>query len=759
MHIFRLVELVHLWQNGVFFSRWLPDLAYGYGLPLFNYYAPLVYYLTAPLYFLGFPISLTLNVSLGMALVVLTFGVFVLARNLFSEAVPSTLEGMDGKMSRIRDETAAFVAALACLYSPYILFNALDRANLAEQWALALIPWTLWAFWRTSRTPSLANWVIAVISFAALLLAHNVTGLLFTPVLFSWILVMVLFFRGAANVSDSSITKRLLNSFSAFFMAVAFTTFFWLPALVERNFVQIARVVVTPDFDYRFNFVPFAELVALLPRANTGQLNPTFPATLGLVQVVLVVLGIGAITIIARRMHTARGVAPLIYLLGAGFVFVFLMLPISQWIWDHMELLAYVQLPMRMRGIIAVLLAPIAGAAVFLFPARWREAGAALASLMLLVTALPLLYPSYERDFPPNPSLLDMFAYETSSGAIGTTSFGEYLPVWVQNPPEVSPFADAYAGGKQPNRFVLPEGVTSCGDAINFDAQSLCANSPVSWRAVFRALYFPGWRARINNVPAAIQPTAREGMISFDVPAGEQKILVQYEETPIERFADSISLAAVLIVLVVGAIGLWQWNRSKFVGKWQLETGDNLSMGNLGHRGNAIPPLALFFVAVALIAFKFVFADHFDSPLVTHFDGENVQGVEEARQVKFGDELELLGYDLSSGKANPGDTLTATLYWRAQIPLKRNLSSYVHLTTRDGSVLAQKDNLHPANLPTTRWDSDAFVADSHTFQVPEDLPPGGYELRAGAYDPEDNVRLLTPDGADYVLLGRVSVGN
>src|SRR3712207_5820218 len=61
IHLYRLVELDHLLRQGLFFPRWMPDLVYGYGYPLFNFYAPLSAYLSEAIYLipgLGFQHSL-----------------------------------------------------------------------------------------------------------------------------------------------------------------------------------------------------------------------------------------------------------------------------------------------------------------------------------------------------------------------------------------------------------------------------------------------------------------------------------------------------------------------------------------------------------------------------------------------------------------------------------------------------------------------------------------------------------------------------
>src|SRR4051794_40915842 len=43
IHVQRLIALDSAVQQGALLSRWMPDLAYGYGEPVFLYYAPLAY--------------------------------------------------------------------------------------------------------------------------------------------------------------------------------------------------------------------------------------------------------------------------------------------------------------------------------------------------------------------------------------------------------------------------------------------------------------------------------------------------------------------------------------------------------------------------------------------------------------------------------------------------------------------------------------------------------------------------------------------
>lgn len=764
LHLFRLVQLETLWRNGIFFSRWLPDLAFGYGLPLFNYYAPLVYYLTTPLHVLGMPYSLALNLSLAAALVLGAVGTFFLALELLARLDQTSSTSLP---------LAASVAALAFLDAPYILFNALHRANLAEQWALAAAPFALWRLAVLARSPRARHFLSAVLTFSAVLLSHNVTAFLFAPLLASFGISCLVSFSSRVRVAAVALA-------AAFGLSLALTAFFWLPALLEREYVQITRLIVTPDFDYRFNFVSPFELVAPLPRADTGRMNPSFPATLGVVQTVLALGGITTLIFAYRR----RAALPLFWLAAAALGLTVLMLAVSQPLWDAWALLAFVQLPMRMRGLIALCLAPLAGCALMAFPPRMRAVvtGAVIAALAL--TALPMLYPRPARDVPPNPTLNDMFLYEARTGAIGTTSFGEYLPVWVQNPPDESPMAEEYAQGRLPDRFVLPENAEICGSSIYPTEQIVCVSAPEAWRAVYRAFYFPGWRAYVNGRAVPIAPTPRTGLITFDVSGGDQSsrqraiaqkaypdrdvrwrvgesprvVRVVYEETQIERLANWISLAA-LAGLGVIALGMIATRRGKPINSRTI-AGEGAEAVEYRHSAQvSLRPGwgALTLLALALVAFKLWYADRLSNPFVVHFDGTTVEGMREVRLVRFDDELQLLGFDLASRRVSHGETLRTTLYWRALTSLKVNRSVFVHLTTPEGMVRAQKDNLHPANLPTTRWDVDGYVADVHAFTIPGELAPGEYELRAGVYDAETNRRVRTHTGEDYVLLAKIIV--
>jgi uncharacterized membrane protein len=104
--------------------------------------------------------------------------------------------------------------------------------------------------------------------------------------------------------------------------------------------------------------------------------------------------------------------------------------------------------------------------------------------------------------------------------------------------------------------------------------------------------------------------------------------------------------------------------------------------------------------------------------------------------------------------ASPGGlTLRVSLYWQAERVMERNLTAFVHLLDREGSLLAQHDSWPAdAHRPTTVLSPGALIRDVHTLtwigrNVPEEL-----QIRIGLYDSETQAPLLLPSGEPYITV-------
>ena len=70
MQVIRLQQMDKCVKDGQIPCRWAPDLGYGYGYPLYQYYAPLPYYVMETFHLLGF--SLINSVKIGFILTIIT---------------------------------------------------------------------------------------------------------------------------------------------------------------------------------------------------------------------------------------------------------------------------------------------------------------------------------------------------------------------------------------------------------------------------------------------------------------------------------------------------------------------------------------------------------------------------------------------------------------------------------------------------------------------------------------------------------------
>jgi hypothetical protein len=126
-------------------------------------------------------------------------------------------------------------------------------------------------------------------------------------------------------------------------------------------------------------------------------------------------------------------------------------------------------------------------------------------------------------------------------------------------------------------------------------------------------------------------------------------------------------------------------------------------------------------------------------------------------QVNLGDQVTLLGYDVSPEAVQPGQSLDLTLYWQARRRMSKDYTVFTHLVAADGRIVAQQDN-QPAEgrYPTSIWDAGEIVVDQYHLTIASDAPDGEYHLEVGMYLLSTLERLKVTsggeEGQDRVLL-------
>lgn len=722
LHLYRVVALEHaLNQGGPLFPRWLPDLAYGYGFPLFVYYAPLAYYITLILNKIGLGAVAALNGSFILALFLAAGGAYLFVKDLFGPK-------------------AGLLAGVAYVYAPFQVLNALSRGGLPAAWAMAMFPFVFWTFGRLLKQNRFLP--TSSLILGAALLMHNTLNLLFVPLFALYLVVELgfLFFSTPLKIWRQTVLRISL----AGLLALGLAAFFLIPAIAEKDYAQVQRVIISPDFDFRFHFVTLKELFWLPQPANTGLLNPRRPFSIGLAQLGLALIGfIGLIRNIRFPPAPRPSLPILAFTSFAIIISIFMMLPFSTGVWERIPLLAFVQFPHRLLGPLAFVLSTLAGAATAALPQR-AAFGLIIAGIVLIfITAVPLLYPRYLEPFAAEPTHLDMMAYEHAGGTIGTTSFGEYLPIWVKQTPGESPLEPMYRANATIARLdssYLPSEATVESATYAFNQADLIINAPQPVQAIFHTFYFPGWTATLDGQSASVAPVTERGLIGVTLPEGRHHLKLFFQETRVRRLANGISILALVLIAMMSVMSVARsaYCVKVFTTHHALRTTPGFNPKQLG---------GLIGLAITLIALKAFYLDRFDNPLKQTFDGSTAPQADVSTDINFGHQVNLLGYDLSRKEAVSGETFDLTLYWQARQPLAINYSALAQLVDENNNLYAGQDNLHPGSLPTTLWQSWGFAQDPHLIRVPPGTPPGDYFLVTGLYNSTNGFRLPVVEGA------------
>ena len=262
VHFTRAAEMVNAWQDGILIPRWSLNLGFGYGIPLFVYAPPLPYFLTAALHTLGLPADVAYKGMLAMALVIgATEPIGWAGRCLAA-----------GPRWRLRHCSSMRRSCCA---------NCLSRATPPNCWRGSSRrgrPGRSSSVYRTRR-----RWRYAAALALALmgtLLSHNAAALL---------LMGMIALLGLVLWATTRDRRGLALTVGGSVLGLALSAWFWVPALLEGKYVALDRIVAS---DFRPRFIALTELLAWPPRLDTAAINPYFPLSWGLLQVIAAGLGV-----------------------------------------------------------------------------------------------------------------------------------------------------------------------------------------------------------------------------------------------------------------------------------------------------------------------------------------------------------------------------------------------------------------------------------------------------------------------------------
>lgn len=705
LHLYRALALDRLIRGGCLWPRWSPDLVHGYGYPVFNFFSPLAHYTVALPHLAG--LSLTTAYRLAV------FGQFILA------AWTAYLLGRD-----CFGPTGGWVAALAYVYSPYLLYDAHVRGGLAESLALALLPLLFFTLRRAALSGG--RWLVGGAAvFGTLTLIHAPSTVQLMLPLGFWLLWL------GWETGWRTLWRPLL----ALAAGGLLVSVFWMPLLAEARYVQ-SDLAIARGYHFESNFLALRELLAF-PRlpADSQLFNP--PVVRSLPQMTLALALLSWLGRWRRTGGAARRAAGV--WAGLGALCTALILPQAIPVWRLIPMLALTQFPWRLLGFVS-LAGALCLAASFAGIEKEKRRTATLWSgvvvVCLSVAAVPWLYPPHEP-FPEAPALADMLAFEYPPVFIGTTTLGEFLPVWVEEMPDTTALRQKLAADGWADRLVVPPDVTV--EPLRLDPLAARYRLRVTAPATlhYQQFYFPGWTVTLDRQPVALRASVPHGLIEFDAPPGTFTLDVTFGATPIRRIGTLFSGLTALGLAVFCA----------FARRPRL-----LSAPAPSERTSASWAALLVILTLGVHGgFALV-----ETPLRRSALGPaGWRGPGEPLMLDVAGELRLLAYEQSASQLGADERLAVALYWQAQHPLGVVYDFSIDLEDERGLRWSAPGFERPVGwrwLPgTDTWPVDVYMMDTRDLRFVEGAPPGEYLVRLGV------VRRDTQQTVAVHTLGRLAV--
>lgn len=329
-HLFRLVEFDKCVKSLQIPCRWAPDAGLGYGEPLFNFYGQIPYALGEMYHLAGGTFIDSLKLLFILSFIGSGISMFFLAKEIW------------------KNKYSALLSAVVYIYAPYRALDVWVRGALPEALSFIIFPLLILAIEKRK-----IYWFSFLL--ALLVLTHNLSLLLFLPVILVWI-----------------IYRKFWKAIPASILSLGISAFYILPVIFESKFITL-NSTIQGYFNFRGHFATLHQL--LFSRfwgygASVFGPEEFMSRAVGQIQWVLPVVIF--ILILLKRRKTIIHYSSFIILFLLGWFFLFLTHNKSTFIWEALRPMAYIQFPWRFLGPAVFCFALGSGIVANLFNKKFR---------------------------------------------------------------------------------------------------------------------------------------------------------------------------------------------------------------------------------------------------------------------------------------------------------------------------------------------------------------------------------------------------
>jgi hypothetical protein len=519
----RVYEMAKSLKDGMLPVRWSADLGYGFGYPIFNFYDPLPYYIGGAIEVVGLNALLSTKIMMAIGIMLSGISMYFLAKEFWGKS-------------------GGVLSALLYTYAPYHALDIYVRGDVAEFWAYAFVPLVFLGLWKIYKENKWRYVVLAAVSFALVVISHNLTAVMISP--FLALLTLFLAFKARNK-------KTFFYLGAAFIIGVMLAAFYWLPAILEMQYANVNSLILGGS-NFRDHFVCLSQLWTS-PWGYGGSTKGCIDGLsfmVGKYHIILTILlfVFALIALFFRNCFNRFKKDKLIIIIFSflGFLIsIFFTLQVSQPIWELIRPMAFFQYPWRFL-LTAVFFASFISGAIFWVMEKFIKKNTLIVITLFIISCFLILV-SVKFFVPEKYLQVDSNYYTNTYMLQWSTSkiSDEYMPKNFKRPTNQNETAIYLSLN---SKIITVKNVSMKTQSIAFDIDASKAQD-----LIIPLAYFPSWQGYVDGKRIVVKDN--NGKIEISVPNGQHKLMFIFKENQIELIADVISLAGIL-ALFIGIIRL-----------------------------------------------------------------------------------------------------------------------------------------------------------------------------------------------------------
>lgn len=480
-------------MEGNIIPQWDSLRCAGFGCPQFIFMYTFPYYFMSFFHILGFSFINGAKLLLSFSFIASGIAMYVFIKETFGEK-------------------AGFIAGFFYLFAPYHLVDLHFRTDLGEAPSFAFIPFLFMATSKIIKQNSIKWAIIQAIVLILLLLSHQAIFFMTTPFLLCY---GIYIWKNMPKKTITSI-KLFLFSFTLFLLLSAF---YWIPIVLEAKdiywgvyghvlFIEPISLFFLSPWQFGFLF-----------QGPKGELS----FVIGYIHLFII---IAAILFMIRKTKYDNNKKHIAFFLMSFLIAFFMMLPLSQELWNAIPFLSKSQFSYRLLLPISFFTSVIAAVILRRLPNKW------IIVICAITMFSTILNWGHRRTIPTIDD-----AYLKNELTKDSPVFEVTIPKWVD-----------LEHIEQYKRLAPIEITSGNADIVTLQRKTekheyvIHAKTSVTLRE--NTFYYPGWKVFANNNPVEIAYTTLQlpGTINFTLPKGLYKVELSFTPTPMRIVAQYISL-------------------------------------------------------------------------------------------------------------------------------------------------------------------------------------------------------------------------